>query len=133
MPFDIALNEAKRIVMSRAWGELTDHDLLSHLQYVTDAFAQGILDQSWGHIADFSKVENLGRVSSQVVQELAERNPWPSESPRVLIVPSDEQYGLARMYQIFGEPKTESLVLVRTAAEANEYMQNVRSGLTEAI
>ena len=62
MPCDFKLEESERIVFSRAWGELTDDDLLSHLQRITEAFGQGALDSMWGQIADFSEVENFDGV-----------------------------------------------------------------------
>lgn len=81
MPFEFELDECKRIVLSRAWGDLTDDDLLSHLERVTESFRRGLLGSTWGHIADFTEVKSLDGVSSYAVRRMAERNPWPRESP----------------------------------------------------
>lgn len=132
MPFEFEVDESTRIVRSRAWGELTDAELLAHLERLTDLFERGVADSAWGHLADFTEVQGLNDVTASCVRQMAERNPWPRESTRVLVVPSDLKYGLGRMYQILGEPKTEGLVLARSAAEAEECFKKARDDCSEA-
>lgn len=128
MPFDFELEESTRIVMSRAWGDLADADLLSHLQRIKMEFERGTLDAKWAQIADFSRVENLDHVTSEGILEMAARNPWPEESLRVLVVPSDVKYGLGRMYQMLGDRKTACLVLARSVGEAKQRIESARGG-----
>jgi len=118
MPADFELDESRRIVFSRAWGALTDAELLDHMARVKEAHEQGRIDSRWAQIADFSAVTSMDGVSSSGVRGLAQGNPWHGDSIRVLVVPEDVQYGLARMYQIMGEPKTDRVLLVRSMAEA---------------
>ena len=42
---------------------------------------------------------------------------------RVCVATSDAIYGLARMYQALGEPKTERLILVRSREEADDLLR----------
>lgn len=118
MPADFELDESRRIVFSRAWGDLTDAELLDHMARMKDAHERGQIDSRWAQVADFSAVRSMNGVSSSGVRALADGNPWHEESIRVLVVPEDVQYGLARMYQMLGEPKTNRVVLVRSVAEA---------------
>jgi len=121
MAFELRLDEKTRIAFTRVWGELTDDDTRAHLVKISTLFRQGTLDSTWAQLVDFSDVSEMS-VSSSVVSQAARENPWPRGSLRVFIVPRDVQYGLVRMYQMMGDPKTEKIVLVKSRAEAIEHI-----------
>ena len=129
MPFDFELAPATRIVQSRAWGALSDAELLNHMARVAALFRQGAVDARWAQIADFTGVTDLGGVSSAGVRRMAEDNPWPKDSIRAFIVATDEEFGLVRMYQAMGDPKTEELCITRSAADAEAYVARERARL----
>ena len=62
---------------------------------------------------------------------MAVRNPWPEQSPRVVIAKSDLLFGLSRVYLAWCGYKAESLVLVRSHSEAMEYIENARGNTAE--
>jgi hypothetical protein len=133
MPADFELMPRTRTVYTRAWGALTDADLLGHMARITALFKAGAVDSDWAQLIDFSAVENMDGVSTAGVRQVAEGNPWPRYAVRVCIVGSDEQFGLVRMYQALGDPKTDDLGIFRSAADADAYIARERARLGIAI
>jgi hypothetical protein len=69
-------------------------------------------------IMDFSNVASFN-VSSQTVRDLASRTPrMPGSRPRVLVAPSTQIYGLARMFQEIGSEARPEVHVVRSLDEA---------------
>jgi hypothetical protein len=133
MPADFELMPSTRTVCSRAWGPLSDADLLGHMAGIAALFKNGALDGEWAQVCDFTGVENLDLVTSDGVRRMAEGNPWPRYSVRAFIVSTDEQFGLARMYQALGDPKTGDLGIVRSDADASAFVGRERARLGIAI
>src|SRR5262245_29808864 len=106
MPADFQLLPAERMVLTRAWGALVDADIFDHIERIAALFREGVLDTDWAQIVDFSAVEHVCGLTSAGVRRAAETNPWPRYVVRAFIVSTDEQFGLARMYQTLGDPKT---------------------------
>ena len=109
MPADFELIPGTRTVYSRGWGALTDADLLGHMARISALFKAGALDAEWAQLWDFTGVENVDGVSTAGIRRVAEGNPWPRSAIRACIVATDEQFGLVRMYQALGDPKTDDI------------------------
>ena len=119
MPASFTLDTPRRLVRSRAWGALSERELLQHADNVHALFDNGTLDSSWSQLADFSDVTSFDEVSSDGIRQLAERNPWPRDSRRVVLAPSPIAFGLSRMYQLMlGSVEGDRLQVVRTEADA---------------
>jgi hypothetical protein len=74
-------------------------------------------------ILDFTGVSEF-EVSSQAIRELAAAPPaFPDGHMRILVIPKDYIYGLARMFQILGEKTRPDLQVVRTMDEAYRLLQ----------
>lgn len=131
MPADFELKRDARIVRSRAWGVVTNEDLLRHMARIVELFNNGTLDSTWSQLADFSSAEDLGGLSVTGIQDLATRNPWPKGSYRAIVTPRLADYGLARMYQLFGDTvdgeKSQYLRVFRSAAEAEAWITESRA------
>lgn len=68
-------------------------------------------------ILDFSKVTDF-EVSTAAIREVAASPPvFPAGYMRVLVIPRDFIYGLARMFQILTEETRPELRVVRTMEE----------------
>ena len=133
MPADFELMPGTRTVYSRGWGALTDADLLDHMARISALFKAGALDSDWAQLLDFTAVDNMDGVSTAGIRQAAEKNPWPRYTVRAFIVGTDEQFGLARMYQALGDPKTDDLGIFRSAADADAYIARERARLGIAI
>jgi hypothetical protein len=126
MPVEVKLDHQQRICCTCGWGKLSDDDLLVGQAHIRDLFYQGVLDATWAQLHDYSAVTGADAVSGDGVQNLAAANPWPREAIRAIIAPSDLTFGLARMYQIMGEPKTEEVLVTRDPKEAVEFIRRQR-------
>jgi hypothetical protein len=69
-------------------------------------------------ILDFSRVTEF-EVSFDAIKQVAAAPPaMPAGYVRVLVIPKDYIFGLARMFQILGEKNRPELQVVRTMGEA---------------
>jgi len=74
-------------------------------------------------ILDFSKVSDF-EVSSAAIREVAALPPaFPAGYMRVLVIPRDFIYGLARMFQILTQESRPELQVVRTMEEAYRLLE----------
>ncbi len=74
-------------------------------------------------ILDFSKVTHF-EVSSAAIRQVAAAPPaFPAGYLRVLVIPRDVIYGLARMFQILTEETRPELRVVRTMDEAYRLLE----------
>jgi hypothetical protein len=74
-------------------------------------------------ILDFSNVTDF-EVSSEAIRRVAASPPaFPAGYMRVLVIPHDLIYGMARMFQILGEKTRPDLQVVRTMDEAFRLLQ----------
>jgi hypothetical protein len=74
-------------------------------------------------ILDFSKVTEF-EVSSAAIRQVAAAGPaFPAGYMRVLVIPRDFIYGLARMFQILTEETRPELRVVRTMEEAYHLLE----------
>ena len=126
MPADFELIAGTRTVYSRGWGALTDADLLVHMARISALFKTGTLDTEWAQLWDFTGVENVDGVSTAGIRRAAEGNPWPRSAIRACIVTTDEQFGLVRMYQALGDPKTDDMRITRSVADADAFIARER-------
>lgn len=69
-------------------------------------------------IADLSAVKTLD-VSAETLRTAAKQpSPYPEETPRFIVAPTDYLFGMARMYQIMASRPHEKLRVVRSREEA---------------
>ena len=71
-------------------------------------------------ISDLSLVQKFD-VPAQVMRSTAMRSaPYPPETPRFSVAPSDVRYGMSRMYELVATRPSGKLQVVRSRAEALE-------------
>ena len=118
--FEFAFDPVNKILLIRVQGRLTD-ELYAEPQRAfwkhwaaTDASA-GIVDFS--PVTEFALSADFVRrlVDQELDQELVRNF---NMRPRVVIAPTDLEFGLARMYQTLGEGKHTNFKVVRTMDEA---------------
>jgi hypothetical protein len=106
---------ANKILMTRLEGELTDELVIQ-----TDAGMRKHLLEKGPHIhiVDCSSVSKFS-VSGESVRSLARRQPalHGGSCRRFFVMPSIAAFGLARMFQIAGEPHYDSVTIARSIDE----------------
>jgi hypothetical protein len=121
----VTIDVSRRLVISTFSGELTDADLLSIYSLVR---ALPGFDPSFSEILDFSAV-SVANVSTPAIQAASHRESnFNPTSIHVIIAPQDHLFGLARMSQVFAEKTRPNAVVVRTIAEAREFLARERIG-----
>jgi len=115
MAYYFEFDSSNSILRCRLEGDVTDESLKECCEAAGKYVALTHPDVG---IMDFSNVVSFN-VSSQTVRDLARRTPvMPGSRPRVLVVPSTQIYGLARMFQQDGSEARPKLHVVRSVDEA---------------
>ena len=123
MPLEIRVEPAKGLRYAIARGTLTDRDLL---EAWGDALADPSYDPALDSLVDMSETERF-EVTPEGAQRLADvmemcgRAPPPGTRPRVaLVAPTDDAFGLCRMYEAYRELQGAAahFFVTRSKAEA---------------
>ena len=118
MAFAYLVDTSRSLVLSKAFGTLTDDDLLGHVRALR---ADARFHSRMFQIADFRDVVKLA-ISSVGVRQLGALNPWGAGSRRAVVVTTDFAYGMARMYEMIREPSDDELEIFRTLEKAVEWL-----------
>jgi hypothetical protein len=114
--FHVDFDSKSQTLRARAEGRVTDKELKD---FYTSGFRWVALLKPRAAITDLSSVTSFD-VSHDTIRELARSEsifPDP-HLPRVIIAPSSQVFGMARMFEIQGEGSRPALHVVRTEQEA---------------
>ena len=115
MSVRFAFDPANQILLTRLEGELTDD-----LARETDAgMRRHLVEKSpQVHIVDCSSVSKFS-MSGEWIRQLAKRQPAIEGliCRRFFVMPDTASFGLARMFQLAGEPHYDSVIIVRSLDE----------------
>lgn len=115
--FRFEFDSTNKILLVRFQGRLTNESVeeaysaIRKYSTLTDALS-GIWDMS--AVTEFA-------VSGEFIRDLALRDPAMPDAfrrPRVIVAPTTAGFGIARMFQLAGEPKRPLLSVVRAMDEA---------------
>ncbi len=114
--YGFEFDQANKILLLRFDGQLTE--ILYVEAYAAAQRHWAATDAQMG-IIDFSPVTDIA-LTNEFLRQLAISEPIgdATKQPRVVVAPSDLQFGLARMFQIMGERTRPLLHVVRTMNEA---------------
>jgi hypothetical protein len=103
MPAFYKIDKERRLVMSTAFGIITMAEALAHQEKL---LKDPDFDPNFGQLLDVTHVTDV-ELSAPDVRRLALKTVFSPNSRRAILVKSDLQYGLARMFGIvrdgFGE------------------------------
>ena len=122
MPLTYRIDPARRLVLTHATGVLTDADLLAHKERLVrdPAFDPGM----W-QLSDIRNIERLD-VTAVGVQAMVDHDNSNAARRRghrlALVVPADEAFGMARMYQLMHHSEEENIGVFRTMGEAEAWL-----------
>lgn len=105
MPVEYVIHPDLELVLSQAYGRVTDSDLLEHERQLRsdEQFAP-----HFNQLFDFTQL-NQNEITSQGVRALADRNPFGAGSKRALIADQRdlETFGLLRMFEILTSDQSD--------------------------
>lgn len=114
MPGSYLIDVARGIVFTRAWGVLVDAEVLAHGSALKNdpRFHHGLRQ-----IADFRELTSV-RVTTEGVTLAAQRNPFRRDARRALVAPSDESFGVSRMFEHYMDADPEQFRVFRDLGPA---------------
>jgi hypothetical protein len=125
MPASYRIDEQEHIVYSRAWGTLTDADIVTNRN---DLFRDPAFSPDLAQLYDFSGVTELA-LSTSTVRRLAGSSRFAATARRAIVVSTDVAFGMARMYALLSERSEDSFRIFRSTAAADRWLKD-RSGLS---
>lgn len=125
MPCSYLIDIPNRIVFSRAWGVLTDKEIIAH---ATTLKPDPRFDRGFRQVGDFLGV-NAILLTSAAIRAVALDNPFPRDAKRAFVVPSDEAYGLARMFTLYLDADPSAFAIFRALEPALEWVGLPRAAL----
>lgn len=118
MPADYQIDTSLGVVFSKAWGVLTDEDLLAHREALS---RDPDFSPSHSQIYDFSGVTKF-EVTPNVVRALGGRSIFSQGSREALVMSSDLGYGFARMFQTLSTNTQRNVMVFQDIAEAYNWL-----------
>lgn len=115
----MTVDREKRLVYSSFYGEVIDDDLLRLFSTIP---SHPDFDPSFSEIEDFRKVTKVS-ISTLVVKTISRKERvFDAEAKQAIIAPRNHMFGMARMFQILAEETRPNMAVVRTMAEACEFL-----------
>jgi hypothetical protein len=118
MPASYLIDQPRGVVFSRAWGVLTDGEILAHAKGLR---ADARLTPRLRQVANFRDVTKLD-VTSEGVRRTAKDNPWGPDARRSFVAPLDETMGMLRMFGIYMDADDSQFRIFRTLEPAMEWI-----------
>lgn len=122
MPLTYRIDTARRLVLTHASGVLTDADLLAHKDRLVQDAA---FDPGMAQLSDIRDIERL-EVTAAGVRAMVDHD--NSNAARrsghrmALVVPKDDAFGMARMYQLMNRKEEDNIGVFRTMEDAAAWL-----------
>lgn len=118
MPADYLIDVDRKLVISRAWGAVTDYDVREHHQSLRtdplfDPTYRQLVDMS-GITDDLLGIETKREVSGDPIFTPGVRRAW--------VASGDYAFGMARMYAVAAERQGQTIGVFRASSEAEEWL-----------
>jgi hypothetical protein len=121
----VTIDVDHRIIAATFFGQLGDEDILGLASVVA---SHPYFDPNLSIIWDFTEVTG-GTISISAMRELSSRGSILSpKSLHVILAPQDHIFGIFRMGQALAERIKPNIAVVRTRAEANEFLGLEKTG-----
>ncbi len=115
MPHHFEFDHAQRVLLVVVEGEINDAEIMAIDEEMREQIARM---QPAAGISDLSGVSAFS-VSAQVMRSVALQDaPYPQETPRFIVAPTDVLYGMSRMYELVADRPRGMLQVVRNREEA---------------
>ena len=115
MPHHFAFDDEHKLLLVVMEGDIDGEEIVAIDEEMRARIARM---QPKAGISDLSLVQNFN-VPAQVMRSAALRAaPYPAETPRFIVAPSDLLYGMSRMYELVANRPAGKLEVVRSREEA---------------
>jgi hypothetical protein len=119
MPCDLIVDAQLRVVHSRYFGDVTLDDVLGQREQMMQ---HPDFEPGFSLVIDLSEAGHIS-LSAADVRRIAKSPTPPGVSSRhIFVAPRADMYGIARMYQAYGEAVQRDVVVVRSMEEAKRLL-----------
>ncbi len=119
MPWELAVDAAKRLTVGRAWGVLTDEEFLEANEAI---ISHPGIEPDFNQLLDLSEVTSF-EVSTALVRALVDQPGFfTKEARRAVVAPSPAAFGTARMFQSLQDGRWGDPQVFRTLEEALRWL-----------
>ncbi len=118
MPGGYTIDEARQLVLSCGWDDVTGEHVLWHLRTLAadDRFAPGLRQ-----IVDLRRVTEFA-LTGAAIERLAELSPFGGGAQRAFVVSTPVVYGLVRMFENLRVRRGDAFLVSRDMDEALEWL-----------
>ncbi|MDQ6872991.1 MAG: hypothetical protein M3037_13455 [Gemmatimonadota bacterium] len=118
MPATHLIDVERKLVISRAWGVMTDADVREHNRMLR---SDPLFDPTYRQLVDMSGItEDL--VSIKTKQAESDDQVFVPGVRRAWVASADYTFGMARMYAIAAESQGQTIGVFRAMREAEEWL-----------
>jgi len=120
MPMTYRIDLANCVVWTRAWGELTDEELVAHARHLRadPRFAPNFRQ----FFSAEASTGGAAGVSREGLRQAAQLNPFGEGARRAVVADNDVAVGLARMYEMMRGDAADVMMGFRDRAAALEWL-----------
>lgn len=97
---------------------MADKEIIAHAETLK---ADPRFDRGFRQVGDFLSV-NVILLTSAAIRSVAQNNPFPRDARRAFVVPSDEAYGLGRMFMLYLDADPNEFAIFRELEPALEWV-----------
>ena len=122
MPISYRIDRERALVITEAWGVLTDEDILDHKTRLLNdpGFEPKLME-----LSDIRSIERLDVTQAGIkamVQHDAANLARRAGHRVLLVVPNDLVFGMARMYELMGSRDAGGVEVFRSMEEADAWL-----------
>jgi hypothetical protein len=118
MPANYSIDVERKLVISRAWGVMTDADVREHRRALRN---DPLFDPTYRELVDMSGI-SLDLVAISTKQEISQDLLFAPGVRRAWVAPDDHPFGMAQMYAIASEKQGRGVEVFRSRKKAEEWL-----------
>ncbi|MEO7084953.1 MAG: hypothetical protein ABI442_13840 [Gemmatimonadaceae bacterium] len=114
MPFSYSIDSSRRLLLTKAWGILSDADILAGAAEVR---GDPGFDPTYSEIMDLCDVADIA-MSPSIMAGIAGRSIFKPGVRRAFVTQNEMQFGMARMFATFGASRGHQWRVFRSTEDA---------------
>jgi hypothetical protein len=118
MPATYSIDVERKLVISRAWGAITDDDVREHARILR---GDPLFDPTYRQLVDMTGITK-DLVDTNTKQESSHGQLFAAGVRRAWVASADYTFGMARMYSVTAERLGQTIGVFRTRNEAEKWL-----------
>jgi hypothetical protein len=118
LPAKYVIDVERKLVVSQAWGALTDDDVREHYRALS---GDPLFDPTYRQLVDMSEI-TADLVDTSTKQRASQNQIFVPGVRRAWVASRDYTYGMARMYAVAAESQGQTIGVFRDRGEAEEWL-----------